>query len=114
MRRNLVKYIRELLLKLSFLVPALYLAFLVQTAVAFYLIGEGLMFIAIYIGAIVILLLFSIRVLYTKLINLLGSTIEYIPIGIFLGLMFLISLVYEIFAFFENTLPYIFILLEFL
>ncbi len=60
----------------------------------------ALIFITIYVGAIAILFLFSIMMLDTKLINLLESTTEYIPIGVFLGLMFLIPLVYEIFTFF--------------
>ena len=45
MEKKLMKNIRELILKPSFLAPFLYLAFLLLTAITFYLIGEVLMFI---------------------------------------------------------------------
>ena len=45
MEKKLMKNIRELILKPSFLAPFSYLAFLLLTAITFYLIGEVLMFI---------------------------------------------------------------------
>ena len=63
----------------------------------------ALLFITIYVGAIAILFLFAVMMLETKLTNLSKSTMKYIPIGAFLGVLFLIPLIYEIIAFFENA-----------
>ena len=94
----MVTYSQHPVFSLLFLISSFILsAFILFTLECEFL---ALIFITIYVGAIAILFLFSIMMLDTKLINLLGSTTEYIPIGVFLGLMFLIPLVYEIFTFF--------------
>lgn len=56
----------------------------------------ALLFIIIYVGAIAILFLFSVMMLESKLSNLSKNVIKYVPIGIFFGIVFLTSLLYEI------------------
>lgn len=63
----------------------------------------ALLFITIYAGAIAILFLFAVMMLETKLTNLSDSRTKYVPIGIFLGMAFLIPVVFEISAFFGNV-----------
>lgn len=48
-----------------------------------------ILFLIVYIGAIAILFLFVIMMLNIKLIEILDNTTRYVPIGFFIGLIFL-------------------------
>jgi len=52
----------------------------------------GLLFLIVYVGAIAILFLFVVMMLNIKLVELLDNTTRYIPIGILIGIIFLIEL----------------------
>ena len=56
----------------------------------------GLLFIIIYVGAIIILFLFSIMLLETKITNLIKNSVWYIPIGFIFILFLLTPLFFEI------------------
>ena len=47
-----------------------------------------ILFLIVYIGAIAILFLFVIMMLNIKLIEILDNTTRYVPIGLFIGLIF--------------------------
>lgn len=48
-----------------------------------------ILFLIVYVGAIAILFLFVIMMLNIKLVEILDNTTRYIPIGLFIGLIFL-------------------------
>lgn len=56
----------------------------------------GLLFIIIYVGAIIILFLFSIMLLETKITNLIKNSVWYVPIGFIFILFLLAPLFFEI------------------
>ena len=56
----------------------------------------GLLFIVIYVGAIIILFLFSIMLLETKMANLIKNSVWYAPIGFLFILLLLAPLLFEI------------------
>lgn len=56
-----------------------------------------IIFIVIYIGAIAILFLFVVMMIDIKLVNLPSSYLNYFSIGSFLGIIFLIEVIYSVF-----------------
>ena len=56
----------------------------------------GLLFIIIYVGAIIILFLFSIMLLETKITNLIKNSVWYVPIAFIFILFLLTPLFFEI------------------
>lgn len=58
------------------------------------------LFIIVYVGAIAILFLFVIMMLNIKLVEILNNSSRYLPIGVFLGLLFM----WEIGLFFNTNL----------
>ncbi len=67
----------------------------------------GLLFIVIYVGAIIILFLFSIMLLETKMTNLIKNSVWYAPIGFIFILLLLAPLFFEIAKCFKNNYYYI-------
>ena len=66
----------------------------------------GLLFIIIYVGAIIILFLFSIMLLETKITNLIKNSVWYVPIGFIFILFLLVPLFFEIDKCFNNKNAY--------
>jgi NADH:ubiquinone oxidoreductase subunit 6 (subunit J) len=62
----------------------------------------ALFFVLIYVGAVAILFLFSIMMLDYKLVSLSKSSIRYLPIGFFFGIILLYFAISEIFRNFES------------
>lgn len=59
-----------------------------------------ILFLIVYVGAIAILFLFVIMMLNIKLIEIIDNTTRYVPIGIFIGLIFL----WEIYLIFNKEI----------
>ena len=56
----------------------------------------ALLFLVIYLGAIIVLFLFAVMMLESKLIDLLKNKIKYIPIGLVFSICLFISLLIDI------------------
>lgn len=62
----------------------------------------ALVFVIIYVGAIAVLFLFAVMMLNSKKTNLARSSMKYLPTGLFIGLSFLIPVVYQLSNHFKN------------
>lgn len=81
----------------------LVLSFVIATSLLFLLESEfmALIFIIIYVGAISVLFLFVIIMLNIKFTSSIKDILKYFPIGNFLGLVFLIEILFIIFDHFK-------------
>jgi len=83
----------------------LVLSFVIATSLLFLLESEfmALIFIIIYVGAISVLFLFVIIMLNIKITSSIKDILKYFPIGNFLGLVFLIEILFIIFDNFKTN-----------
>ena len=84
----------------------------VLTSFLFLILGAefvAIILIIIYVGAVAILFIFVIMMLNVRVVEVYNSIIYYLPIGLFLGLFFLIEIIYMIIKDFGINSIYLFV-----
>jgi len=72
----------------------------ISTSILFLILGAeflSIILIIIYVGAVVILFIFVIMMLNVRIVEVYNTIINYIPIGIFLGFVFFLEIIYLIY-----------------
>lgn len=84
----------------------------VLTSFLFLILGAefvAIMLIIIYVGAVAVLFIFVIMMLNVRVVEVYNSIIYYLPIGLFLGIFFLIEIIYMIINDFGVNSIYLFV-----